>query len=295
MIVWLMGCISFQNRALAQPRFMGVELRVLANEPTKSSEILVRALERLPNAKIVSSSSELVGSSGSILTIAVGGQSARSACVSSNEFPVLVVSTTRLEYEKIRLSCNKKMVSAIFAETSPRTQFELAKLLYGEDAKAVILLSQSTRNQESLLRSAAKQIGMSLRVLSVESEENATRVIASATDVEVVMAMPDPTIYNANTLRTLLESTYRRNIGMIGFTPSSVEAGMIGATFATPNDVADHVEELVRNLRYPIQLPGESYPKYWRSAVNESVAKSMSIKVSSAAFSFRHTPTEAIK
>jgi hypothetical protein len=105
----------------------------------------------------------------------------------------------------------------------------------------------------------------------------------------VLLAVPDPELYNAQVARALLESTYRRRQGVIGFSKAMVSAGTLGAAYASIEDVVAHLDEVVEAL-FAGRAIESQYPQYWRVAINDSVARSLDLIVDASARSLGNFP-----
>jgi len=57
-------------------------------------------------------------------------------------------------------------------------------------------------------------------------------------DSDVLLAVPDSEIYNSNSIRNILLSSYRRGIPLVGFSQAYVKAGALCAIFSTPEQLA---------------------------------------------------------
>jgi putative ABC transport system substrate-binding protein len=100
-------------------------------------------------------------------------------------------------------------------------------------------------------------------------------------EVDVMLALPDPTIINAQLIQSILPTTDRYRVPVIGYSQGYVDAGMLGAVFSTPAQVAQQADEITGELVRHGQwfLPEPAYPKYFSVKVNATVARSLEIPV----------------
>jgi ABC-type uncharacterized transport system substrate-binding protein len=94
--------------------------------------------------------------------------------------------------------------------------------------------------------------------------------------------LPDNTIYNGNSIRNILLSTYRSGIPFIGLSQSYVTAGALGAVFSTPEQMSDQVAGAVRGFARSKVLPEPQYPRDFSISLNTEIARSLGIKLQSA-------------
>lgn len=78
---------------------------------------------------------------------------------------------------------------------------------------------------------------------------------------------------------------------MIGFSTSMVAAGALAAAYSNVDDTIAHLGEVV-DLFQSGRMPEPQYPKYWRVAINESVARSLNVVISDAARGMGDRPRE---
>ena len=158
----------------------------------------------------------------------------------------------------------------------------LIRALYARRVGVGVLLTESTAAQETELRRAARSADLDIDVQFVERGENAVRALTRVASSTVLLAVPDRDLYTVDNLRNLLESTYRRGQGVIGFSASLVNAGTLAAAYSSIDDTVAQVGEVAATMAAG-RLPDPQYPRYWRVAVNDSVARSLNVVVSDAA------------
>ena len=96
------------------------------------------------------------------------------------------------------------------------------------------------------------------------------------------MLVPDSGLYTSENIRNLLEAAYRRSQAVIGFSAGLVAAGTLAAAYSNIDDTLDQLDELVVSASSG-RIPEPMYPKYWRVAINEHVARSLNIVVDDTA------------
>jgi putative ABC transport system substrate-binding protein len=242
-------------------------LRILAPDDGEQSREVVRELARRhPGSGRV----ETAAGSGSPI-IGLGPNALRMTLATRLEAPYLQLFVASATYREL---AGDRGPSAIHAETSPWSQMQVVRALYGRRAVAMVLTTPRSAAQLALLRAAADEFGVQLAAETLEEGEHPTRSLARLTG-DVLVALPDPGIYRSDTLRPLLEATYRRGAGLIGFSDSMVRAGAIAAPIARVDDVLDHADEL---LEEP-QARRVEYPRFWRVEYNMMVARSLGIRI----------------
>jgi ABC-type uncharacterized transport system substrate-binding protein len=96
-------------------------------------------------------------------------------------------------------------------------------------------------------------------------------------EAEVVLALPDPLIYNSASLQNILLTTYRARIPLVAFSPAYVKAGAVLAVYSTPAQVTRRAVEMLRQWQSGRGLPSPQKPREFEVVVNERVAASLGL------------------
>jgi len=175
-----------------------------------------------------------------------------------------------------------RALTGVFAEAAPAAQMQLIRRLYRRKVVVGVLLSPSTKHLKPLIERAANDAELSAACVVVEPGTSPVRALSALTSASVLLAVPDPELYNAEVARAILESTYRRRQGVIGFSKAMVSAGTLGAAYASIEDVVAQLGDIVDALMAGRTVDAQ-YPQYWRVAINESVARSLDVIVDASA------------
>jgi len=175
-------------------------------------------------------------------------------------------------------------ITAIYAEPAPADQMRLAALLYGRPVRVGVLLGPDTAFLRPVLHDAAE-------VQMFSPGEDLNHTLNSMTRAEMLLALPDSDIYNAENVRNILLSTYRRKQGVLGFSADMVKVGALATTYSEIEDINAQVAEIASNFVATGELAPPQFPRYFRTIINEGVASSLDLRVTDAARNFaRHAP-----
>jgi putative tryptophan/tyrosine transport system substrate-binding protein len=260
----------------------GAELRILVGSAAEGGGAIVAALkQRFPGAQVSEDVQLLTARGGPAVYLAVGPaalQAALRADVTGPLVSAFVSSEAYLRLTSAMPARRGQSTTAIFAEASPVSQMQLIRRLYRRKVLVGVLISPSTRHLRPLIERAAVAADLAVSFEQVEPGGNPVRALAALTSASVLLAVPDPELYNAQVARAVLESTYRRRQGVIGFSKAMVSAGTLGAAYATVDDVAAQLAGMVEALMAG-QVVDPQYPLYWRVAINDSVARSLDVTI----------------
>jgi ABC-type uncharacterized transport system substrate-binding protein len=169
-------------------------------------------------------------------------------------------------------------VTAIYAEPSPAQQMQLIAAIFGRRVAVGVFLSEQTAGLAAELTEAARAHGLELDLQRLAPAADLSRALNRLRSARVLLIVPDAGLYTPRTLRELIESGYRRRLPIVGFSAGLVAAGTLATAYADIDDTVAHlVEVLQASASGPLPPPG--YPRYWRVAVNDHVARSLDIVI----------------
>jgi hypothetical protein len=174
-------------------------------------------------------------------------------------------------------------MTAVYAEPAPADQLRLVALLYRRKVAVAAIIGAETGYLKPMLRGSAE-------VEALAQGDDINRVLNRIAPNEVLLAMPDSGVYNAENIRNILLSTYRHKQGVIGFSSDMVKAGALATTYSDITDIDAQVAELAAHYADGGELEPPRFPQYFRTIINEGVARSLDIVVNDAARRFSHRP-----
>jgi ABC-type uncharacterized transport system substrate-binding protein len=96
-------------------------------------------------------------------------------------------------------------------------------------------------------------------------------------DGGVLLATPDPSIFNTQTIPNIILSAYRFRVPVVGFSQGSVKSGALIALFSTPAHLGIQSAEIASKLLAGGPLPAPQYPRLFSVGINGVVARSLGI------------------
>lgn len=218
------------------------------------------------------------------LLLAVGVQALNQAAGAAQ--PVLGVLIPQVSYEKIRAEHARKGVSgkfsAIYLDQPLPRQFGLIRAILPKAGSIGVLLGPAAQQQGTALSEAANRFNFNLQLEHVGSEQGLMSGLRRVlNDSGVLLALPDPLVYNRETAQTILLTSYRHEKPVIGFSQAYVKAGALAGVFSTPAQIARQAAEIVREATatQKITLPEPQHPRYFSVDINRQVARSLGINV----------------
>lgn len=193
--------------------------------------------------------------------------------------PLICTFASRQSFMRAVSSASVEVrATAIYAEPSPVQQMRLIASIYKRTVTVGALVSEQSALVAPLLRQAAAEHRLELDLASVDPDVSLSRNLLRLASATVLLIFPDSAIYTPASLRELLEATYRRRQPVVGFSESLVQAGTLASAYSGVDDTVAQLQSVVGAVAQG-RLPAPQYPRYWRVAVNDSVARSMNVVV----------------
>ncbi|MGV8991454.1 MAG: ABC transporter substrate-binding protein [Thiobacillus sp.] len=224
------------------------------------------------------------------LIIAVGVRAADGLSSWSNRTPVLAVLVPRAWYIKAgraRLSDGgRRSVSAIYLDQPLDRQARLIRLAFPEARRVGVLLSTDQMGLADELEEALRPQRLGLMHATVAEGD---RLIAPLEQVlseaNVLLAFPDPLVFNRNTAQSLFLTSYRYRDPVVGYSRSMTRAGAMVSLYSTPSQIGRQAAEWTGNALNgaTVRLPAPAHPAYFEVSINDQVARSLGFSLPSEA------------
>ncbi|MFA5679138.1 MAG: hypothetical protein WC953_12150 [Pseudomonas sp.] len=166
-------------------------------------------------------------------------------------------------------------VQILLASPKPERQLILASLLLPRLKTVGMLYSPQQRWQTELWQRAARQQTLALSAQVVDHQSELLRslsIVLNSSDV--LIGIDDPQIYNADTLKPLLLTSYNRKRVLIGPSAPFIAAGSLSTTYSSPLQMA-HSTYLLMEQKW--QDGAIRYPEHFSVLSNSQVARSLGL------------------
>ncbi len=212
------------------------------------------------------------------LVVAVGHKAAIAARSSYSELPQLHVMVSRVEYrERPRASA----LSVIYLEQPPLRLLRFTRYLLPDHRRIGVLLSPGSPWRTEIEDAESDDNDDYLNIRELDSGREAGRAIRTMKQqIDVLLALPDPLIYNRNTLGAILLTTFRNHIPVVGFSKGVVNAGAVAAVFSSPRTIGEEAGTRALALLAGAR-PALQYPDRFEAAINRRVASAMHLDLPS--------------
>lgn len=172
---------------------------------------------------------------------------------------------------------NYPWLTALYRDQPLQRQLDLAKLLNPQLRRVAIL-----RSEKPLPQSAAelqRRSGLSIAEAAAQPGEWPKLLAQLMRNNDVLLGIDDASLYNGETIRSILLTAYRHGKGLIGPSRAFVTAGSLASCYTTPEQYLQQLLAMVAAAVDGHKLPQPQYPQYFRVAVNPQVAASLGLVI----------------
>jgi hypothetical protein len=288
----LLACLPAQAARPAQEPVQGFRFQIVtasADDSVLTKRIAEDLYKRL--VPIFSSFRTELAQRRRMLYVTIGPAALREVASKRCDCVVISAFTSSQVYRSIMAraaqgAAHPALSTAVYAEPAPTDQLRLAALLYRRPVRVAAILGADT----NFLRPALE--AEKVAVLDAGGED-INRLLNQIAQTDVLLALPDSTVYSTESIRNILLSTYRHKQGVIGFSADMVKAGALATTYSEIEDIDTQVAEIASAYVAGGELAPPQFPRYFRTIVNEGVARSLDLSVGDDVRGFSRRPADS--
>lgn len=216
------------------------------------------------------------------IVVTVGTQAARVVAHLGITQPLLHILLPASTYEKLPPARTGAAVSAIYLDQPPERQLALIRLALPDWKRIALLTSPGGDRALRRLAELAREKQIEVREATIAADRDLYPALQQVlTEPAVLLATPDPQIFNSYTVQNVLLTAYRHRSPVVGFSSSYVRAGALFALYSTPAQIAGQAADAVFRVARGESLPPPRAPRQFEVAVNANVARSLGIMLES--------------
>ncbi|MCJ8167772.1 ABC transporter substrate-binding protein [Atopomonas sediminilitoris] len=188
--------------------------------------------------------------------------------------PALAMLISRQEASSV-LQEQPPQLTLLWREAPAMRQLRLGQLLMPRSNRVGLLYHQDNHAMVKALTQQANTIDLKLSSRAWNGQFPSSEVQRVLDDSQWLLALDDPRLFNAQTIKPLLLGAYRQQRVLIGPQAGYVQAGSLASTYSDQADWLQQLDELL-NLAAD-QRPRSAYARYFKVAINPQVARSLGI------------------
>lgn len=222
------------------------------------------------------------------LIVTVGIEALETVLKNKIKMPILSILTREYYFTKLLTQYHREQndpenpIFVIYLDQPLSRQFDLLKTLFRDHPppRMGILLSHEAYSQQSLILTLAKEKKIIPTVTFInEFDQPITTLNNLFGNVDVILAMPDPKIYHANSVRGILLTAFHHRMPIIGYSRTFVNNGALACVYSNAEQISEQAAKTItmitQNLENLPSLPKTQYPEKFDIAINYQVATSL--------------------
>lgn len=214
------------------------------------------------------------------LVVAIGSKSGSLLAKSTIDAPRLFTFLPKIAWEQLERCCpqSQHLHSAIIIDQPLQRQLDLIRLLDPSAKRIGVILGEVSARYRTQLERLAKANDLELHIAVVgTADELGTKLRRLVGESDILLALPDPLIYDRNTIYSILLTTYSARVPVVGYSDAMVKAGAAGAVHTSPQDTAAEIATVIQHFRETGVLSPAGYPGRFSVSVNQDVIRSLQL------------------
>jgi hypothetical protein len=212
------------------------------------------------------------------LIVSIGRVSLENARRQQPDASNLFISTVTDTYKPVTKNHKKEAVLYI---TQPFCrQLGFISVINKSWHSVSILSSQKKPFSAAALNRCASEFDLKLHIVKTDTNGSLSRNIKDALEhSDILLAIPDKSIYNRKTVKNILLTSYRYRKPVIGFSDSFVRAGALASIHSSTDQIAESASHIIRdyfnNKKTFTKLV--NYPQLFDVSINRQVFRALGI------------------
>jgi putative ABC transport system substrate-binding protein len=237
-----------------------------------------------PEVLVIDSDQATARSFGDVqLVVGVGGKAMEVLAAKDFKAPLLLTLIPRSSYEKLSAARrDDHKTTGLFIDQPPARYIDLVRAALPDAERIGLLAGRDSRDNVARLAQVARDRKLRPGIENVSTEGEIYPAIQRLfPDGGVLLATPDTTIFNTQTIPNIILSAYRFRVPVVGFSQGSVKSGALIALFSTPAHLGIQSAEIASKLLGGAALPAPQFPRLFSVGINAVVARSLGIELDS--------------
>lgn len=216
--------------------------------------------------------------------VAVGSRAAQSVVAGHQEAPILVTLLPKSAIDHLvaekRRATDTRPLSAVYLDQPIERQLNLIRLALPTAKRIGVLLGPESSRQLPALQAAAHDKKLDIAWHNVGNDKELPSALHRLLpDTDALLALPDPAVFNPDTIQPILLATYRQRLPLVGFSAAYTRAGAAISLYSTPAHIGDQAAEMLQNAMSKGGFTQPQYPRQFTVSINQHVARSLGLVI----------------
>lgn len=241
---------------------------------------LINKNKSTPSDQTVSAHSTNTSPMSTRLVIAIGKESENYASVNYKNNDTLLILSNPGEYESAKNS--HRNIAILFMSQTYCKQIKFIKEINHKWTTISYLNNKKSKINTKTISECANKYGMKTYEVYNKQIRNLSKDINKAlTNSNLLLALPSKSIYNSQSVKNILLTSYRNRKPVIGFSKNFVRAGALASIYSDTEQIAYSAINLINNYykdNYIFKYK-TNYPESFDIEINKQVFKALDITI----------------
>jgi len=213
------------------------------------------------------------------LVVAVGSAAVEQALACRLEAPVIAAMVAGGEWRRPRARSESPLATVSLEIPFPAALERLRRIFPNRRRLGLIHNPARAGPPPAELRETARRLGFALEVAECpEVKQLLAALVSLERRVDLVLCLPDSTLYNRATVEPLVLSSLKHRLPIVGFSESFVRAGAAVGLYPDFRDAGRQAGELALRFLQGEAVAGLHPPRKVRAAVNQRVLRLLGLE-----------------
>ncbi|HLD64415.1 MAG TPA: ABC transporter substrate-binding protein [Pseudomonas sp.] len=191
--------------------------------------------------------------------------------------PSLVLRISRVQAQRLLGAGRPRGISLLWSDPAPARQLRLAHLLLPQAKRIGVLHGTHSQFLLAELQQAAEPLGLTI-VGQLWSDVRDNRpLLAVLKNSDLLLGLDVPELYNSQTVKSLLLTSYAQERALLGPSAAFVRAGSLASSYSDQDDWLATLDGLLDQP--PQHWPQSLYPSHFKVLGNHQVARALGIRL----------------
>ncbi|MAZ67037.1 MAG: hypothetical protein CMF25_07995 [Kangiellaceae bacterium] len=220
------------------------------------------------------------------LVVAIGSKATSEILKLGLDNKILAVLLPKITYNQLVYQASDKYktgtnISAVYLDQPVGRYLALINALAPQAKTVGVMLGEGASVYEAPLDESQHLYQLQVRHGYVKKGLSPLKALGTIIDrSDVLLALPDTSVYNSNTVPGILLSSYRKGIPLIGFSRAYIRAGALTGIYTLPQELGYQTSQKILAIHQQNyqKLPQPAFPDSFDISVNYQVARSLGFK-----------------
>lgn len=186
-------------------------------------------------------------------------------------------------YVNSNITCNNKRCYKVYVSQPLYRYISLFKTLFPARRNLRFATIHTSSQVSQQINKLSAKNNFTYKELKIDTDSNISRILTNKLNRhDVLLALPNSSIYNANNAKSIILSSYHKNVPIIAYSKSFAKAGALISLYSSIDNVADTTARLVNKIiNNGQQVKKVHYPDDFSIEINSAVASSLNVNIDS--------------